>query len=291
MRRRFLFAALAFVLAAGAFLFVNREPLILDAMASKLPRANISVREALIEPYLRFYPPANAEPPYPAVIQFHGCSGVRPPFMEQWAKIANEAGYMAVVADSNSPRGIGRERALASVCAGKELIGQERAGDILAAYEIVRRRSDVDPSKIVLAGWSHGGWSVMDFIAMDPPKRLPAGIAREGVEPAAVAGIILVYPYCGRGAWSRAAGWSRAVPTLALIAGDDHVVDPKECPRVISQLNRHEAGIEMTIFDGKDHVFDDPFLAPEDQHLYNAEAHAEAARLYRAFLDRIAAKG
>ncbi|MEX0645266.1 MAG: dienelactone hydrolase family protein [Parvularculaceae bacterium] len=271
----------------GALVYVYREPLILDALSLRAAKTTLADHKALIAPSMQFRPPEGATPPYPAVIFFHGCSGMRQPFMDQWSAIANEAGFMAIIVDSHSPRGIDRARALKSVCGGKELIGQERAGDVLAAYEIVRTRSDVDPSTIALAGWSHGAWSVMDFIAMDPPKKRPAGIRGRNNKPHRVAGAILIYPYCGPGAWSRIIGWRRPVSTLAIIAGADTIVDPKECPRVIGSLNSRGAGIDMEIYPQADHAFDDPFLEAAYQYLYSADAHADEARRFRTFLETL----
>jgi dienelactone hydrolase len=282
--------ALLVLLGIAGLLYVNREPLLLDALGARLPKTTLAEREALIAPYLQFRPPEGAAPPYPAVILFHGCAGMRQPFMDQWSTLANEAGYMAVIVDSHGPRGIDRKRALETVCAGKELIGQERAGDVLAAYEIVRQRSDIDGARIALAGWSHGAWSVMDFIAMNPPKRRPAGIADRGA-PHHVAGVILVYPYCGLGAWSNLIGWGNPVPALAIIAGADTIVDPNACPRVIEALNRKGAAIDMQLYPNADHAFDDPFLEPSYQYLYSAEAHAEEARRFKAFLESLADRG
>lgn len=280
-------AALA-LFAAGAY--GQREQLTLGWLAAQTPRTTLEAREALIGPAMTLHPPADIPPPWPAVIQFHGCAGMRADFMQQWAEAANRRGWLAVVVDSTGPRGIDRDRALASVCAGKELIGQERAGDVLAAYDIVRARPDVDASKIVLAGWSHGAWSVMDLIAMTPPRRLPAGVAREGVKPPDIAGAILVYPYCGLGAWTRLDGWRKPVPALALVAGADTVVDPAACPKVFEQLKEDGADIDLVIYPGADHVFDDPFLAPKDRHMYDAEAHADATRRYETFLAEIAGR-
>ncbi len=280
-------AALA-LFAAGVF--VQREPLMLGWLASRVPQTTLDERAALLEPAMTFHAPEGAAPPWPAVIQFHGCSGLRENFMEQWADAANRQGFLAVIVDSTGPRGIDRDRAYASVCEGKELLGQERAGDVLAAYEIVRKRSDVDPSRIVLAGWSHGAWSVMDMIAMTPPRRLPAGVKREGVKAPEIAGAILVYPYCGEGSWTAIDGWRKPVPTLALLAGADTVVDPARCPEVFAELEEQGGEIDIAVYPQADHVFDDPFLAPKDRHMYDAEAHEDATRRYEAFLAKTAGR-
>lgn len=286
-----LLAGLAAALAGvAAFVYFKREALVLDFLAARVTASSIEEREALLAPAMEFLPPEGVAPPYPVVIQLHGCAGPRAPFMAQWARVANDAGFMAVIVDSHAPRGISRAEALETVCKGTRLLGQERAGDALAAYEIVRKRSDVDVRKIVFAGWSHGAWSAMDLVALDPPHRWPAGLRREAIAPLDIAGLVGVYPYCGRGAWTKAIGWRAPVKALMLVAGADTVVDPSECPALAERLKRRGVDIEAHVFEGVDHVFDDPYLEPEFQHFYNAAAHQDATRRYRAFLDEIAAQ-
>lgn len=286
--RRSLIIALGAALIVGACAYLNREPLILSYLALQTPKTTTQERAALLEPFLRFYPPADREPPYPAVLQFHGCGGPKPPFQEQWAKVANEAGYMAVVVDSYAPRGISRERALKTVCMGKELIGQERAGDVLAALDIARGRPDIDADRIVLAGWSHGAWSVMDFVALATAGKSPAGLSGAGRQSPAIAGAILVYPHCGIGAWSKVSGWKSTYPTLALLAGKDSVVDPKACPPILARLAAQDPRVWFHIYPDADHAFDDPYLPEGWTHLYNRADHADAARRYQDFLGGLA---
>lgn len=275
------------VLAAGGF--VARERLTLSYLAWRAPKAPLAARAALLEASMQFLPPAGLRPPYPAVIQLHGCGGMRQAFMEQWATVANQRGYLAVIVDSYAPRGISRERALKTVCAGKELIGTERAGDALAAFEIVRQRSDVDADRIVLAGWSHGAWSVMDLMAMNGAGTAPGGVSGP-VPRIAPAGVIAVYPYCGRGAWSRFAKWRPAPPALALVAGADSVVDAQECRRLFTRMKADGGDVDLVVYEDADHVFDDKHLPAEFRHFFHAEAQADAERRYGAFLDRIAAR-
>lgn len=285
--RRLLIIGLAALAAAGGLAFLFREPLFLSYLAANTPKTTLAERAALLEPHIRFYPPAEGAAPFPVVLQFHGCSGMRLNFHEQWAKAANQAGFMAVIVDSNRPRGIERERALKTVCEGKELIGQERAGDIAAALDIVRRRTDIDPNRIVLAGWSHGAWTLMDFIALTTAGKAPAGLPRETAAKPALAGLILVYPHCGVGAWTKVSGWKSTYPTLALIAGKDSVVDPKACPPLLARLAAKDKRIETHVYPDADHGFDDPFLPDEWKYLYNAADHADAERRYADFLKRV----
>lgn len=285
--RRILISGLVMLAAVAGVLYLFRDTLILSYLAAKTPKMTLAAREALIGPGVHLYPPADGAPPYPAVLQFHGCGGMKPSFQEQWAKVANDAGYMAVVVDSYRPRSITRERALKTVCRGKELIGQERAGDVEAALDLARRNPDIDPKRIILAGWSHGAWSVMDFIAMEQSGRSPAGISGERANVPEVAGLILFYPHCGLGAWSRIAPWKQAYPMLGILAGRDSVVDPKACPPIFTRLGSKNAQATFHIYPDADHAFDDPHLPEGWTHLYNAADHADAARRYAAFLGEL----
>ena len=167
--------------------------------------------------------------------------------MDQWAAVVNKAGYMAVIVDSHTPRDIDRTEALARVCQGEILIGQERAGDILAAYQIVRERPDVDQGNIILAGWSHGAWSIMDFLTMNLKGERPAQISdrHKGIE--APSGSILFYPYCGEGSRSRFDNWRGDGTTLAFIAGKDTIVNAEDCVDVFSKLERRGETIDLAL--------------------------------------------
>ena len=280
-RRAALVAILVAALAASGWMF--RERIVLGWLAMRTPPTTVAAREALLEPALRVYAPANVPPPWPVVLQFHGCAGVKIPFQEQWARAANDAGWLAVVVDSNAPRGIDRERALKTVCNGKELIGQERAGDVAAAIVLVRKRTDVDPDRIVLAGWSHGAWTVMDFLALDGAGRTPAGLADAPQGPTRVAGAFLVYPHCGTGAWTRLLGWGRIPQTLALVAGADTVVDPGACPPVFARLAK-SGPVNAHVYPGAEHGFDDAWLPEGYADWFDEEARDDAMARYRAFL-------
>ena len=103
----------------------------------------------------------------------------------------------------------------------------------------------------------------------------------------APAGVVAVYPYCGRGAWSRFEAWDPAPPALALIAGADTVVDAEECARLFQKMKSAGGEVELVVYEGVDHVFDDRHLPEEFRHFFNAEAQADAERRFGAFLDRL----
>ncbi|MFI4973715.1 MAG: dienelactone hydrolase family protein [Caulobacterales bacterium] len=160
---------------------------------------SLAERWARLEPHLQIARPAGVGP-WPAVLLFHGCGGRRA-FLADYQRVAAEAGMLAISVDSFAPRGWSRARALATVCTGLDLPGWKRAGDVLAAIWGVSRMHDVDASRVVLAGWSHGGWAIMDLMTMALERSGEAGVGDpDPALLAAVKGLFLAYPYCGPGA-------------------------------------------------------------------------------------------
>lgn len=271
------------ILVLAGLLFWRAEPLYLSWLAAKTEAQSIDERSALLAKGAEFHVPKSIEAPAPVVLMFHGCAGPRMEFQRQWAKVMNDAGYAAVIIDSTGPRGFSRQDALDIVCQGKALLGQERAGDVLAAYDIVAEDPRLDASRLVLAGWSHGAWSVMDFLTMDMKNRRPAGLSGD-LTAAHVDGVILFYPHCGSGALSRRLAWKQSPPSLALIAGEDEIVKAEECIRLFEKRKQRGAQIDMTVYENANHVFDDPFLEPDWLHWYDEEDHQDAEKKVLNFL-------
>ena len=114
----------------------------------------------------------------------------------------NAHGWAAIIVDSHGPRGFSDYEVWRLICAGQMFMGSERAGDVLVSIADARRMPFVDPDRIALIGASHGGWAIMDLLALDPPRRLPFNLAALPDRPrgdplAGVVGTILLYPYCG----------------------------------------------------------------------------------------------
>lgn len=277
--------ALIAALVAGAA--ANREYLTLTYLGLKVEKRTIAEQRKLIEPFIHEFKPANGQPPFPAIIQFHGCAGYRPDFMEMWAKVATDRGFIVLAIDSAGPRGFDREISLDEVCAGKKLIGQERAGDIAAAFAYAAARPEIDPNRIIAAGWSHGAWSLMDYLALAARGANPPSIIDDvaAIDPA---GVILFYPYCGEGAWSRLAPWKTKAPVIAFIAGSDSIVDGGQCRTQLQRLSKEGTNVELIDYPEADHVFDDAGLAGgEFAHYYSPADAADAAMRYARFINAI----
>jgi dienelactone hydrolase len=122
--------------------------------------------------------------PFPAIVQLHTCAGSVPDLDGAWVGRFVRWGFAVLRIDSFGPRGI------RSVCDGRvDVPAFNRAGDAYAAKTWLSRRSDVDPDRIILAGWSHGGTAVLTALGSSP-----SDFGADGSKPF-LAGIAF-YPDC-----------------------------------------------------------------------------------------------
>ena len=246
-----------------------------------LRRGAFERRRAMIEPHLQTrYPPG--EGPFPVVVLFHGCGGVRQ-IMDDYARAATKAGVAAVVVDSHTPRGIEYEAALAQVCTGRILWGRERAGDVHAALAVVRDDPRLDANRIVLAGWSHGGWTLMDAFALQTNGQSPDGLD-EVPQPAfsGVEGVFLVYPYVSGPSLARRRKVVPPAPVEAFLVADDGMASEHEAADVFAKMKEAGASVTWSTLGGVTHGFDEP-----DHHATSKLSYDEAATLQTrgAFVD------
>jgi len=239
----------------------------------------LSQRWSMLEAVAQIVGPDD-DRPRPTALLFHGCGGLRG-HLPMYAQAAKAAGWRAVIVDSYAPRGWSRSFAMATVCTGLLLRGHERAGDILATIHGVSQRPDVDASKLAVAGWSHGGWGIMEAMSADrsgPGLGLanPGTVSLEGVLAA-----YLAYPYVGIAALNRLRPWRHCPRTLAVISARDHLTTVRNAERVHAMVRNCGTEIETWIADGT-HSFDEPMAAPPMR--YDARLTDEAIRRFAALL-------
>lgn len=278
----------AAVLFGGLILF-RGEALVLAYAASQAETRAQAELEALLVPEMVWRLPdaETAGPgPYPLFVQMHGCGGLNMNQHGSYADIANAAGYAALIVSSNAPRGFDQQGSLENVCRGKALLGQERAGDIFIALDHALKRNDIDASRIVLGGWSHGAWTVMDYLTLKKETGLPAGLeAYDGARPD-IKAAVLFYPYCSLGSRARVHGWPEHNPdVLTLIGTADSIVDHVACQSVFSKLELGAGKrFESHVYEGADHAFDNANLRGPIAHWYDAEKSADAREKVATFL-------
>jgi dienelactone hydrolase len=222
-------------------------------------------------------------------LQFHGCGGVKP-LQDVYAEAAREAGWAACIVDSYAHRNIGRRQAYAAVCTGLRLQGSERAGDVYAALAWARRQPWADCSRLALAGWSHGGWTVADALAM--PRAAAERATRLSPLPddmlAGVRAVFLVYPYAGIGCAAAARGWRIKPATTAIVCGRDSVVGKAGPLKMLRRLTREGVPVETEYFPAATHAFDEAG-AKDLRVRYDPDLTARALGLYRRLLGAAAA--
>ena len=240
----------------------------------------LSTRWARLAPFASVVGPDD-DRPRPTALLFHGCGGLRG-HLPMYAAAAKAAGWRAVIVDSYAPRGWSRQFAMATVCTGLLLRGHERAGDILATIQGVSQRPDVDGSKLVLAGWSHGGWGIMEAMSADrsgPSLGVadPGAVSLEGVQAT-----YLAYPYVGIAALNRMRPWKHCPKTLAVISASDHLTTVRNAERVHDMVRNCGVEVETWIADGT-HSFDEPMTALPMR--YDPDLTQEAIRRFVALLE------
>ncbi|WP_165354543.1 dienelactone hydrolase family protein [Tropicimonas sp. IMCC6043] len=246
---------------------------------------------AKLRPSYRTYLP-DGPGPFPAALLFSGCDGPKDN-MERWAQSVVDQGWAAVIVDSHGPRGLNDAQLWRLVCIGQILPGPERAGDVAVAIEDARAMEAVDPDRIVLIGASHGGWSVLDMLSLHGQgarphnlTRWPESIRARGLE--GIAGVILLYPYCGVASQVRSNGWKADVPALFLLVKDDTIVDEDSCIDVIERMRAAGRPVETHLFEGTTHGFDQAEKNAFSMLEFSPEAIERAKEITRRFLADIA---
>ena len=214
----------------------------------------------------------------PVVVQMHGCGGVAP-MQFRYAEAAHDCGVAAVVVDSHGPRGIGRREAQLTVCSGLKLRGAERAVDLLATLRWLQDQPWADPDRIAVAGWSHGGWTIMEALA----QTSPAGAA-EAATLARLKAAVLIYPYAGPLSRTASRGWGANRPRVyACLGGRDAVVGQALPERALTRLEADGLSVRRLVLPDATHSFDDPD-ADDPRTRYRPDLARRALDFYAASL-------
>lgn len=206
----------------------------------------------------RVFKPAGSGP-FPVALILHGCGG-KTPFLEDYARTAVEQGWAAVVVDSLKPRGMSSLDAKLFVCTGVALRGLTRAADVFAMLAWLDAQAWADADRVFLAGWSHGGWTIMDSFAIG--ENAARATRLTDADPTrlrrAVKGALLVYPYAGYPSLTSRRGWGEGAPPVwAVVAGRDQVVGWKLPGRALDRLAADGLAVDRLVFDDATHAFDD----------------------------------
>jgi dienelactone hydrolase len=285
-RRRALLAAIALAVVAtlaGAF-GLNTLRAWLGWSAAAYAPADLA---AQLRPGYVVTRPAG-DGPFPTALLLSGCDGPKDNLTRLAERLA-AAGWASVVVDSHGPRGLGEAEQWRLVCAGQLLTGSERAGDVAVALDDVRGMGFVDPERLALIGASHGGWAVLDLLALaaadEPPPILrawPASLAERGL--AGVRAAVLFYPYCGPLSLAAQTERLAPVPLLFLLVEGDRIAAETECTALAETRRAGGTPVEVEVFEGVTHGFDQADKAPLSALAYDPEATERAVTRTLDFL-------
>lgn len=276
-------AAVGLILATAGFHTVAR---LSGWLSERMEPAELS---ALLAPHYTIAKPDGVGP-FPTAILFHGCDGVADN-MHRWADALVADGWAAVIVDSHTPRSILDYDMWRLVCAGQLLPGAERAGDVMTAISDASAMPFVDQDRLALIGMSHGGWSIMELLALDTAGRVPfnltrppAALSRDGLS--GVQAVILVYPWCGLANRARRRPWAHDAPALFLLARDDVIAPAAECERVADALEAAGKDVSTVVYPDVTHGFDQMEHTPLSTLVFDEAATRDAIANALATMDR-----
>jgi dienelactone hydrolase len=183
--------------------------------------------------------------PFPAVVLLHGCEGVSDN-SHRWAAWLREQGYVALIVDSWTPRG------LAETCSFTvdDPPNTARFDDAVGALRFLHAMRDVDRRRIGVMGWSNGG--VFAMAAVNGPS-LERARARGVVVPEpGFAAAIGIYP----GGCDSLARERAVRPLLVVIGEADDWTTAATCAHMVEAMRARGADATIEVLPGAYHYFD-----------------------------------
>ncbi len=223
---------------AGATEVVHFSSVVLPLSAFKRRQAKAQGKELKPEPGSPLWghiDKPDGPGPFPAVVLMHGCGGLLPTHA-RWASLLNKLGYVTLMLDSFRPRSV------FNVCTRPVRIVSPsfRALDAYGALAYLQGLTFVDPKRIGLIGWSHGGTSALEAVNH-------AGITAR--LPHRFSAVVAFYPYCIEDR-------RFDLPVLILMGEADDWTPLSLC-RKLKVNNLHDGtSIELLAYPGAHHAFD-----------------------------------
>jgi len=185
--------------------------------------------------------------PAPAIVLLHGCGGMLnrrgtpSARILEYAALLNQQGWHALAVDSLTPRG---ESELCTQRIGSRKLTQvDRRRDALASLKWLATQPGVDPNRLALLGWSHGGSAVLAASNMDHPE-----VAKNTAQPRLV---VAFYPGCGTEARR---GYRPVAHTLLFVGLADDWTPAAPCQALAGERAGHTVRVEA--YEGAYHGFD-----------------------------------
>ena len=218
---------------------------------------------------LVFSPPDAGNRRLPAVLALHGCGGMYSVLKSKrdalsmrhqaMADLLVAEGYIVLFPDSFRSRGV--EEICTIESRRRTITQRNRLSDTLGALAWLQRREDVQPDRIAVLGWSHGGSAVL--AGLNAKEAAVAG--RKAAADYFRAGVAF-YPGCSDSLHVKP-GYSLAAPLTLFIAGSDDWTPPGPCVSLAGRLRDAGEPVEITVYADTYHGFDAPGSAQQRQRL------------------------
>lgn len=217
--------------------------LVLSGCAGRISFLNVAPTAPVAIPATLYRPAGSG--PFPAVVLLHGCEGVTASHHD-WARWFRERGYVALVVDSWTPRGV------TEICSkeGPEIDRFWRFDDGIGALRYLQSLDFVDPARIGAIGWSNGGVYSMALVNGPSLERaVKRGLTLPNPGYAAAIG---VYP----GGCFSLVNERVIKPLLVLIGEADDWTLADECSRMVEAMRGRGADASIVTYPGAYHYFD-----------------------------------
>jgi carboxymethylenebutenolidase len=198
---------------------------------------------------------------------------------ETWARFWRARGYEVLIVDSFGPRGYPAGFAAGTHDERPASVDEVtvRPFDAYGALSFLQARPEVAGDRVGLMGWSNGASATLASVATN-------GVASAGRSVANGFRVALAfYPGCGlNGAFD--GGYKPYAFVKVFIGSADEEVSPEECRRLATKNAEIGGGVDLTVYPGATHDFDDPLNHRQDTPA-NVTAKADATTVAAAFFD------
>ncbi len=218
--------------------------------AAQKPPTGLRVDVPATVPLAGYWFAAAAPGPRPAVVALHGCSG---PYdtrgqltahLRRYAADLNAAQMHVLVLDSFGPRGL---RSICEIPQSKRTVREaDRRADVQAALRWLVARPEVDATRLVLLGWSHGAQTVL--AALDASDTT---VQAQTVQPRAA---VAFYPGCTE--LLKNTSYRLQGPLLLMVGERDDWTASAPCVRLHQRLGAQAPRFEFEVYADSYHGFD-----------------------------------